>query len=189
MPALRILIPSALILFTLQIDIAEAKQSPVPIRESQNENDWPGFLGLNRDGKSSETGLNWDWADGKLPVVWTRPLTGGYGIGSVADGRYFQFDGDGDQARLLCLNARTGEEIWKFEYPTAYEDMYGFDNGPRCSPVIDEDRVYIFGVEGMLHCLNTKTGEKIWAVDTARQFNVAQNFLVSAVLRLSMAIC
>jgi len=151
-------------------------QASNPERSNQRAEDWPGFLGLHRDGKSPETGLNWAWKDAQPKTVWSRPLRGGYGIGSVANGKYFQLDGNGTQASLICLKAETGEELWNFEYRMEYEDMYGFDNGPRCSPVIDEDRVYILGVEGMLHCLKAETGEKIWEVDTTSKFHVMQNF-------------
>ena len=91
-------------------------------------------------------------------------------------GRFFQFDRDGDQARLTCLDARTGKLLWKFEYPTDYEDRVGYNNGPRSSPVIDDDRVYLFGAEGMLHCVRADDGKLLWKVDTAKQFGVVQNF-------------
>jgi outer membrane protein assembly factor BamB len=138
--------------------------------------DWPGFLGLGRDGKSAETGLNWEWGSGGLPLVWSRELKGGYGIGSAAAGRFYQFDGDGNRMSLVCLNAENGEQIWEFEYQANYRDTYGFDNGPRCSPIVDSNRVYIFGVEGMLHCIHATDGKELWKVNTAMQFNVAQNF-------------
>jgi outer membrane protein assembly factor BamB len=65
----------------------------------------------------------------------------------VAGGRFFQFDRHEEQARLTCLDARTGKFLWKSEYPTDYEDRLGYNNGPRCSPVIDEDRVYLYGAD------------------------------------------
>src|SRR5262249_12132786 len=66
--------------------------------------------------------------------------------------------------------------LWKYEYANEYQDMYGYDPGPRCCPVIDGDRVYLFGVEGMLTCLRAVDGAKVWERDTAREFSVAQNF-------------
>lgn len=141
-----------------------------------NGSDWPTFLGPTGDGKSPETGILTAWPDGGPPLVWQRRLGESFGIGSVSRGRFYQFDRYGDDARLTCMDAETGKEIWRFEYPTDYVDMYGYNGGPRCSPVIDEDRVYIFGVEGMLHCVRTTDGTPIWKVDTAKQFGVVQNF-------------
>jgi outer membrane protein assembly factor BamB len=74
------------------------------------------------------------------------------------------------------MNSETGEELWQFEYPTDYEDFFGYDNGPRSSPVVDDDRVYLFGQEGMLHCLRVADGEPLWKVDTAAEYGVIQNF-------------
>jgi len=138
--------------------------------------DWPGFLGPTGDSKSPERGIQTVWPETGPPVVWHRPLGTSYGIGSVAAGRYFQFDRQGNKARLSCLDAKTGELLWKFEYPTDYEDLVGYNNGPRCSPVIDEGLVYIYGAEGMLHCVRVDDGQLAWKVDTAKRFGVVQNY-------------
>jgi len=138
--------------------------------------DWPCFLGPTHDGKSTETGILTDWPEAGPPIVWHRELGTGYGIGSVADGHYYQFDRHGGEARLTCLDAVSGEFVWKFAYQTDYEDHLGYNNGPRCSPVIDDGRVYIFGAGGMLHCVDAQDGTLIWKVDTAKRFGVVQNF-------------
>lgn len=145
-------------------------------RTAQPGADWPRFLGPMRNGKSSETGVLTRWGPNGPAIVWHRKIGTSYGIGSVAGDRFFQFDRDGDQARLTCLNARSGEFLWKFEYPTDYEDRLGYNNGPRTSPVVDEDRVYIYGAEGMLCCVSARDGKPLWKVDTARKFGVVQNF-------------
>ena len=144
--------------------------------------DWPSFLGPHRDSKSPETGIISPWPAGGLRIVWQRELSTGYGIGSVSQGRYFHFERQDPRgeargsAVLLCLNAETGQELWRFAYPTDYEDMLGYNNGPRCSPVIDGNRVYIYGAEGMLHCLRASDGQPLWQVDTVKQYGVVQNF-------------
>lgn len=152
------------------------KQKAGTIAGTTAGTDWPTFLGPTGDNKSSETGILTDWEKNGLPVVWQRELGISYGIGSVSNGRYYQFDRFEDRARLVSLDARTGQEFWRFEYPTDYEDMYGYNGGPRCSPIVDGQRVYIFGVEGMLHCLNTADGTLVWKVDTTERFGVVQNF-------------
>ena len=114
--------------------------------------DWPGFLGSNHDSKSPETGLAAPWPAAGPRLVWQRPLGISYDICSVYRGRVYQFDRAAGKAVLYCLKSETGEELWKFEYANEYEDMYGYGPGPRCCPVIDGDRVYLYGVEGMLIC-------------------------------------
>lgn len=138
--------------------------------------DWPRLLGPTGDSKSPEKGIRTAWANTGPPVVWHQRLGTSYGIGSVAAGRYLQFDRHGDAARLTCLDSRTGGFLWKFEYPTNYEDLVGYNNGPRCSPVIDDGLVYIFGAEGMLHCVRADDGKLVWKVDTAKRFGVVQNY-------------
>lgn len=138
--------------------------------------DWPWFLGPTRDSRSSETGLLSPWPQDGPRIVWQRPLGEGYGIGSISRGRLLQFDRQQDQAVLVCLNAETGEQLWKFSYPTDYADLYSYNGGPRASPVIDGDRVYILGAEGLLHCLQLADGQPVWKFDTSRKFGVVQNF-------------
>jgi outer membrane protein assembly factor BamB len=138
--------------------------------------DWPGFLGPTADGKSAETGILKSWTKNGPPLLWHMSVGEGYAAPSVAAGRLFLFDRHGDKARLTCLDARTGTELWRSEYATGYEDMYQFSNGPRAVPVIDGDLVYTLGVEGRLRCQRVKDGSLVWDVDTAKAFGVVQNF-------------
>ena len=138
--------------------------------------DWPCFLGPSGDSKSTERGILTTWNAQSPRIVWQKALGTGYGSPSIAKGRLYQFCRYGDRARLTCMNSETGKELWKFEYPTDYEDLYGYNNGPRCCPVIDEDLVYVYGAEGMLHCLQAGDGALVWKVDTAAEFGVVQNF-------------
>ncbi len=146
------------------------------IRTRKTGSDWPGFLGPAGDGKSPETGLHLPWSQSGPPIVWRKKIGTGYAAPSVSQGRLFTFDRHRNNARLTCMNSETSEELWRFEYPTDYEDMYGYSNGPRACPVVDGDRVYVFGAEGMLHCVNLLNGGLNWKLDTARRFNVAKNF-------------
>ena len=137
---------------------------------------WPDFLGPARNGKSQEKIDIAPWQKTGPPIVWHKKIGTSYGAPTIANGRLFIFARHGNKARLTCLESRTGTELWRFEYPTDYEDMYGYNNGPRCCPVIDEDRAYIFGTEGMLHCVGVSDGKELWKVDTTAQFHVVQNF-------------
>ena len=146
------------------------------LRTRKTGSDWQGFLGPTGDGKSPEKGLHLRWHKSAPPIVWHKQIGTSYASPSVAKGRLFNFDRHWNNARLTCMRSETGEELWRFEYPTDYEDMYGYNNGPRACPVVDEDRVYVFGVEGMLHCVDAANGELIWKVNTAKEFNVVKNF-------------
>lgn len=138
--------------------------------------DWPRFLGPKANSVSPEKGIIAPWPHEGLRIVWQKPVGTGYGMPSIAHGRLFQFDRHGDQARLTCLKSETGDPLWNFEYLTDYQDFYGYNNGPRCAPLVDGDRVYIYGVEGKLHCLSASDGKLLWKVDTKTDFGVVQNF-------------
>lgn len=154
-----------------------AAAEPVPdLRTRRDGSDWPAFLGPTGDSHSPETGILTAWPAAGPRLVWHQALGTGYGMPAVSRGRLLQFDRHGDQARLSCLKSETGEFLWKFEYPTDYEDLYGYNNGPRCAPVVDDDRVYTYGAEGLLHCLRVVDGGLLWKVDTRTQFGVVQNF-------------
>ena len=138
--------------------------------------DWNNFLGPEQNGKSQEKITIKPWTETGPTVLWTIEIGTSYGSPSIANGKVYIFARHGDKARLSCLESRTGNELWRFEYLTDYEDMYGYNNGPRSCPIVDNERVYIFGAEGMLHCVNVKNGKPIWKVDTVQQFNVVDNF-------------
>lgn len=138
--------------------------------------DWPTLLGAHQDGRSSETGIRTQWETDPPRILWQAEVGEGYAIGSTSLGRYVHFDRDGDEARVQALQAETGEALWEFRYPTDYVDMYGYDGGPRCSPVIDSGRVYLLGAEGQLHCLSLADGRKLWSRNTSEEYGVVQNF-------------
>lgn len=138
--------------------------------------DWYDFLGPERNGKSQEKINITPWEEAGPPVLWIQEIGTSYGSPTIADGKVYIFTRHGDMARLSCLESETGNELWRYEYSSDYEDMYGYNNGPRSCPIVDDDRVYIFGAEGMLHCVNANNGKPIWEVDTVKQFNVVDNF-------------
>ncbi len=144
------------------------------------ENDWPRFLGSQINGISEPPALpgkiRRDWSEDGLPLLWQVDVGEGYAIGVVSGQRYYHFDKFENAARLRAINVQTGALVWKYEYPSSYRDLYGYDSGPRASPLVDGDRIYLFGVEGQLTCLNANDGDVKWSVDTAQKFGVIQNF-------------
>ena len=65
--------------------------------------------------------------------------------------------------RLLALDEETGEVLWTHEWATTYRMlMFTYATGPRATPTVDGDRVYVLGAAGVLHALNVETGEVLW---------------------------
>ena len=170
----------ALLLAVIPIFVRSAEPPDLGTRKSGT--DWPRFLGPTGDGVSSEKGILTDWPAAGLKLVWQTKLGLGYSPPTVSRGRIFLFDAQANAdpntqtSRLSCRQSETGKELWKFEYKSEYQDLYRYDNGPRGSPTVDGDRVYILGVDGKLHCLNVADGKPLWKTDTMTGYNVLQNF-------------
>jgi outer membrane protein assembly factor BamB len=138
--------------------------------------DWPWFLGPTHDGVSTETGLRDDWPEGGPPKLWERKTGETYAAPSVAGGKLILFHRLEDAEVVECLDAADGKPIWRFDYPTAYVDRYGYNGGPRAAPTIFDGRTYTYGAEGKLHCLDFATGKPLWRHDVKQAFGVPDNF-------------
>jgi outer membrane protein assembly factor BamB len=158
--------------------VAVKSDDPAPpdIGTRKTGQDWPCFLGPTQDSVSAEKGTRSPWPAGGPKIVWQREIDVGYAMPSISRGRLFLFDRLRNRARLRCWKAETAESLWLFEYPTSYRDQFGYNGGPRCCPVVDGDRVYIFGAEGMLHCVRARDGKLVWKVDTQSEYGVVPNF-------------
>jgi outer membrane protein assembly factor BamB len=135
--------------------------------------DWPQWRGLNRDGVSQETGLVTACpADGPR-ILWRAPSGLGYASLAVTGGRLFTVvqDEQDENEAALCLDANTGATLWKFSYPCVHIlPDHGYGDGPRATPTIDGDRVYVLGAGGVFHCLNASNGALLWRHDLPTEF-------------------
>jgi outer membrane protein assembly factor BamB len=152
------------------------KAPPESPRPARTGIDWPTLGGPNADFSSPDKGILTAWPKDGLNKVWECRLGEGYAPPVVADGRLFHFDRFDDNCTLTARHAETGKFLWKFEYATDYEDLYGYEPGPRACPVVDGERVFILGPEGMLYCISTADGKEVWKVNTKKTYHVHQNF-------------
>jgi outer membrane protein assembly factor BamB len=138
--------------------------------------DWPSFLGPRHNGISGETGLLDKIPTNGVPIFWTKNIGTGYGAPAVIGNRLVLHHRVEDSEIVECLDATTGEPKWKYSYPSRYMDPYGYNNGPRSSPVLTEERCYTFGAEGKLLCLDLNTGKVVWQRDTAKDWSIPEAF-------------
>ena len=148
-------------------------QAPKPLSAGAVTHDWRSFLGPSHNGVSSETKLT-----RTLPpsLVWETPKGEGYTAPAISGERLVFLHRLEDEEVIECLHPETGARQWQFKYPTAYQDRYGYNNGPRASPVIEGTRVYTFGAEGKLHCLDLASGKVAWRRDLRTDYKVPQDF-------------
>jgi outer membrane protein assembly factor BamB len=138
--------------------------------------DWPQFLGPTRNGVYAGTDLTDAWPASGPAVVWRKNVGAGFAGVAVADRSLVLFHRLNDKEVVECLDARTGAPKWSYSYPTSYQDDFGFDEGPRATPCVDNGRVYTFGAEGMLLCLDLSDGKMVWQLDTKQAFHQGNVF-------------
>lgn len=146
--------------------------------DSEYSNQWPRFLNTTFDGVAN-SGREVDWSQ-EPTFLWAIRVGEGYGIGNVAGDRYLHFDSipgeTGLVERLRSFDLDNGSLQWVQGQPIVYQDMYGYENGPRCSATIDGNQVFTLGVSGKLTCRDLATGKTQWRIDTSREYGVVQNF-------------
>jgi outer membrane protein assembly factor BamB len=138
--------------------------------------DWPRFLGPRANSTSTETSLIDRWTTNGPPLLWEKKIGTGYGAPSVLGNRLVFHHRIGREEIVECLDASTGNPLWHFSYPSSFEDPYGYNNGPRCTPLLTSNFCYTFGAEGKLLCLDLAEGNLVWQRDTGIDFNVPPAF-------------
>lgn len=151
--------------------------------------DWPQWLGPQRDGVWRETSLVETFPEGGLKKLWSAKVGAGYTGPAVAGGKVFVMDRTLAEGaanprnafdnktevkggeRVLCLDEKTGQQLWSHEYPVAYKISYA--SGPRCTPSVDGNRVYTLGAMGDLFCLDAATGKVVWGKQLMKDYGAS----------------
>lgn len=149
--------------------------------------DWPQWLGPQRDGVWRESGIVEKFPEGGPKVLWRTKIGGGYTGPAIANGKVYVMDRQvADRAsvpgnafargmipgteRVLCLDAKTGAQVWEHRYDCTYTMSYS--TGPRCTPLVRDGKVWTFGAEANLLCLDAATGKVLWSHDIKAEYNV-----------------
>ena len=166
--------------------------------------DWPQFRGHHRDGMSPATGLLDSWPEGGPKELWRKPLGEGYSAISVTGGRLYTMfaeapaegddagaaaDGDtggqaGDEGEAqaepektefaAAFDAASGEELWRT--PIGQRIVTQFGNGPRSTPTVDGDSVYVLGAHGELAALAAADGKVRWQIAFTEAFGSSRPY-------------
>jgi outer membrane protein assembly factor BamB len=141
--------------------------------------DWPEWRGAGRRGVWTEERIVDRFPAEGLRFDWRVPIGSGFAGPAVADGRVFVPDlerstGNQGKERLLCLDEKTGKILWSRAWSVDYAGLSPtYATGPRATPTIDEDRVYMQGAMGALHCVKAATGELLWSKDFVTEYKTA----------------
>jgi CubicO group peptidase (beta-lactamase class C family)/outer membrane protein assembly factor BamB len=155
--------------------------------------DWPHYLGPSMDTTWREDGIRTQFPELGMPLIWERPLGGGYSGPAVFGGRVLVMDRLAEpyepgqikgnpnfirakipgQERIQALNAITGDQLWEYRYQADYTTAYPYAIGPRCTPTVKYGQVFALGAEGHLHCLEASTGHVLWKRHLPSDYGVA----------------
>jgi outer membrane protein assembly factor BamB len=156
--------------------------------QAVHADDWPQWLGPQRDGVWRESGIIEKFPEKGPRVRWRTPIGEGYSGPAVADGKVYITDRVLPQGianpdnpfgrkqrvqgkeRVLCLDEKTGKILWTHEYDCPYQVSYAA--GPRTTPVVQGDRVWTLGTMGDLLCLDTRDGKVIWSKNFPKEYEV-----------------
>jgi len=131
--------------------------------------DWPQWQGPDRSGLSKESGLLQQWPASGPSLVWSiSSLGAGYGSVAVKGDRIFVQGSKDKQSVIFVLNRADGRGLWSKALGPAGDNDRG--PGPRGTPTVDDDRVYVLSESGDLACLKTQDGTAVWQRNILREF-------------------
>lgn len=138
--------------------------------------DWPRWQGPDGTRISRETGLLKEWPASGPQLIWTaNNLGGGYGSIAVAADRVFLQGAREANSTVIALNRADGKEVWaKVLGPVSTRMRTPMGAGPRATPTVDGDRLYVLTENGDLACLKTSDGAAVWQLNILKEFGGSQ---------------
>ena len=122
--------------------------------------DWPQFLGPDRNSYSPQKGLLRTWPENGPETLWSIEVGIGFGGPVVKNGRVYLLDRDDEVGDIMrCFDLQNGQEIWRFAYSAPGELPYP---GSRSVPVVDDSHIYSCGPNGDLYCIDIRTYQPVW---------------------------
>ena len=144
--------------------------------------DWPQWRGADRLGIWHEEGVLEKFPDNGLEMSWRVPLGSGYAGPAVANGRVFVLDWakkEGTRTmegteRLLVVDEESGKTLWEHSWSVGYgRIMASYAIGPRATPTVDGEVVYVVGAVGDILALEVETGNVLWSKDLVDDYDAS----------------
>lgn len=126
--------------------------------------DWPQWRGPHRDGVAAGFPEPKAWPE-KLTLKWKVTVGEGHASPVVADGRIYVHTRQGDREVVTALRPENGQTIWQEGYAAPYTmnpAATGHGKGVKSTPVVQDGRIFTFGIGGTLSCFDAQTGKPQW---------------------------
>jgi outer membrane protein assembly factor BamB len=134
--------------------------------------DWPQWRGTNRDGVTRDFAAPSTWP-ATLKETWKVTVGEGHSSPVTSEGRIYVLARQGEDEIVLCLEASTGKQLWRANYPAAYTmnpAATGHGKGPKSTPVVSGGRLFTFGINGVLSCFDARSGRLHWRKEFSKQY-------------------
>ena len=125
---------------------------------------WNGFRGSDRDSRYLEGEIRTDWPSDGPPLLWRRPVGGGYASIVAGSGLLFTIEQQGPREVVAAYDPDTGAEVWKQGWDAEFREVMGGD-GPRATPLWHEGRLYVLGATGEFRCFDAASGKVHWGLN------------------------
>lgn len=157
-PAFAVVFAALALSFSFAVAGAETKAA-----------DWPQFRGPNRDDRSPDTDLLKEWPKSGPPLVWKATGLGeGFATVAVTGGKIYTMGDQCDSCYVVAIDEAAGKKLWAT--PIGKSGKYGGYEGPRGTPTVDGDLLFVIGQHGDLACLGTADGQIKWQKSLAKDF-------------------
>lgn len=133
--------------------------------------DWYQWRGPDRDGLSKETGLLKKWPEAGPPLAWKATGLGkGFSGISISSNRIYTMGDKGSNSYAHAYNLSDGKSLWSTKIGKAGAPGWGNFEGPRSTPTVDGDLIYVIGQYGEMLCLKASDGSKVWTKHLEEDF-------------------
>jgi outer membrane protein assembly factor BamB len=133
--------------------------------------EWPQYRGANRDGKSSDSGINTDWNAKAPKLLWMADgLGAGFSSASINGDQLFSSGSFDDGQYAVCFDLKTQKVAWKTRI-TEQLPKTGNYPGVRSTPTLDGDKLYVVSSAGDITCMQQADGKLVWSRNFAKDWN------------------
>lgn len=132
--------------------------------------EWPQWRGPNRDGVTSDPRHKLEQLPPEPKVLWTVAAGEGQASPVVASGKVIYLDTQDRQETAQCVDAATGKKLWSIPIAPIVQFENNYGDGPRCTPLVDGDRVYVQSCSGEFRCLSLADGKTVWRINFEKDY-------------------
>lgn len=152
--------------FAIAVVVALSATYALAAVAAESAPDWPQWRGPDSDSISKDAAWDPKALAAGAKIAWTAQVGQGYSGVAVKGNLLYTMGQIRGSDAVHCLNAKTGQEVWTHDCPTTRSSY----PGPRSTPLVDSDGVYVVGREGDVMCLDAEKGTVKWQVNIAKEY-------------------